>query len=159
MSDRASAANYDDDMTRAKSAGIDAFVLHIGTDDFTDQQLDNARKSSAKNRRKVFISFDFNWCNTWHASEVRVKIKQYGSQPAQLKVGNNGDEVFVSSFRDDGLDVSAVQSAAGMSLFLAPNSQSSYLGAVDRVLNWMAWPNNGDSKAPTTRVTLTYNYE
>ena len=104
---------------------------------------------------KVFISFDFNWWNTSQTSEIGTKIKQYGSRPAQLKVGSNGDQVFVSSFEGDALNVSVVRSAAGMPLFMAPNFQPSSLRAVDGALNWMGWPNNGDNKAPSAGHNVT----
>ncbi|KAG7422237.1 Mutanase [Fusarium oxysporum f. sp. rapae] len=39
VGNRQSSADYDDDMKRAKSTGIDAFALNIGTDDYTDAQL------------------------------------------------------------------------------------------------------------------------
>lgn len=98
VADRTSAGDYDNDMARAKSMGIDAFALNIGTDDYTDEQLGYAYASAAKNGMKVFISFDFNWWSTSQASDVGAKIAQYGSEDAQLKVGANGDQVFVSTF-------------------------------------------------------------
>lgn len=58
---RTSAADYDDDMRRAKAAGIDAFALNIGVDPYTDAQLRLAYESASNNDMKVFISFDFNW--------------------------------------------------------------------------------------------------
>lgn len=59
--DRTSSADYDADMQRAKSLGIDAFALNIGTDWYTDTQLGFAYQSAADNDMSVFISFDFNW--------------------------------------------------------------------------------------------------
>ena len=56
MWDRHSAAEYDDDMKRAKSLGIDAFALNIGVDPYTDDQLGYAYESAANNGMKVFIS-------------------------------------------------------------------------------------------------------
>ncbi|KAL8646448.1 MAG: hypothetical protein Q9226_006852 [Calogaya cf. arnoldii] len=155
VSGRTSAADYDDDMIRAKSFGIDAFALNIGTDTFTDQQLGYAYQSAAKNGMKLFISFDFNWWKASQAMDVGAKIKQFGGQPAQLKVGPNGDQVFVSSFIGDGLDLAAVRSAAGMPLFIAPNSKASNAAAADAAFNWMAWPSNGANKAPTDAANVT----
>ncbi|KAL8866515.1 MAG: hypothetical protein Q9174_006259, partial [Haloplaca sp. 1 TL-2023] len=149
---RTSAADYDGDMSRAKSYGIDAFALNIGTDDFTDKQLGYAYQSAAKNGMKVFISFDFNWFKTSQAAEVGAKIKQFGGQPAQLKVG---DKVFISSFSGDGLDLSAVRSAAGMPLFIAPNFKAANAANADAAFNWIAWPSNGANKAPTDAVNVT----
>ncbi|KAL8765078.1 MAG: hypothetical protein Q9209_007739 [Squamulea sp. 1 TL-2023] len=139
-------------MTRAKSFGIDAFALNIGTDDFTDQQLSYAYQSAAKNGMKVFISFDFNWWKTGQAADIGAKIKQYGGEDAQLKVG---DQVFVSTFAGDGLDLDTVRSAAEIPLFIAPNFQASNAAAADGAFNWMAWPSNGANKAPTAAHNAT----
>ena len=81
-------------------------------------------------------------------------IRTYGSKPAQLLVDN---KVFVSSFAGDGLDVDAVRSQSGMSLFVAPNFHPGQgdFSKVDGALNWMAWPNNGNNKAPTPGHNVT----
>ena len=145
VADRTCAADYDDDMQRAKALGIDAFALNIGTDSYTDQQLGYAYQSAASNGMKVFISFDFNWWSTSNGAAVGSKIAQYGSQAAQLKIG---DAVFASSFAGDGLDVNAVRSAAGVPVFFAPNFHpgQSNLGSLDGALNWIAWPSDGANK-------------
>ncbi|KAJ6090292.1 alpha-1-3-glucanase/mutanase [Penicillium sp. IBT 16267x] len=154
-SDRSSASAYDDDMQRAKSLGIDAFALNIGVDSYTDQQLELAYDSAANNGMKVFISFDFNWWNTGQASAIGQKIAQYADKPAQLMVDN---KVFVSSFAGDQLDVGALRAAAGRPIFFAPNFHPSYgtdISPVDGLLNWMAWPNNGNNKAPTAGANVS----
>ncbi|KAB8229064.1 hypothetical protein ETB97_001795 [Aspergillus alliaceus] len=153
-SNRQSAADYDDDMKRAKALGIDAFALNIGVDPYTDAQLNLAYESAAKNDMKVFLSFDFNWYNTGQASAVGAKIKQYASLPAQLKVDN---KVFASSFAGDGLDIPALQSAAGTDVFFAPNFHPGVgdFNAINGALNWMAWDNNGENKAPTPGHKVT----
>jgi hypothetical protein len=142
-------------MQRAKSYGIDAFALNIGVDPYTDQQLGYAYQSAANNGMKVFISFDFNWWTTSQATQVGQKIAQYASLPAQLQVDG---KVFVSSFAGDGLDVATMRSAAGVPLFFAPNfhpSEGTDISTVDGLLNWMAWPNNGNNKAPTSGSNVT----
>jgi hypothetical protein len=93
VSNRHSASDYDDDMKRAKYAGIDAFALNIGTDSYTDKQLDFAYKSAATNGMKVFLSFDFNWWQTSQGGAVGAKIAQYANLPAQLKVDGKPFEV------------------------------------------------------------------
>lgn len=155
VADRTSASDYDDDMSRAKSLGIDAFALNIGVDDYTDEQLGYAYDSAAENGMKVFISFDFNLYSTSQASDIGAMIAKYGSKDAQLKVGDNGDQAFVSSFSGDGLDVEAVRSSAGMPIFFAPNFHASNLASVDAALNWIAWPNNGNNKAPSAGSNIT----
>ena len=143
-------------MQQAAAAGIDAFALNIGVDSYTQQQLGYAYQSAANNKMNVFISFDFNWYNTSMTSQIGTMIKNFASYPAQLKVGG---KVFVSSFAGDGLDLDAVASAAGMArsdLFFAPNFQPKNIGSADGLLNWMAWPNNGDNKAPDgTNLTVS----
>ena len=152
IADRTSASDYDSDMSAAKAAGIDAFALNIGIDPFTDEQLGYAYDSASKNGMSVFISFDFNWWKTSQASKVGAKIAQYASKDAQLKIDG---KVFVSSFSGDGLDLGTVSSAAGQTLFWAPNFQPGSIGSVDALLNWMAWPNDGNNKAPTGSNNVT----
>ncbi|KAF4126924.1 Glycosyl hydrolase family 71 [Geosmithia morbida] len=145
---RTSAADYDADMKLAKSAGIDAFALNIGTDDGTDTQLGYAYESAANNDMKVFISFDFTLFDpASSASTVGSMIATYGSQASQLLYDG---KVVASSFNGDGLDVSALRSAAGDIVWL-PNFHPQYgtdMTVVDGALNWMAWPNDGNNKAP-----------
>lgn len=138
MGDRSTPADYDNDMQRAKSLGIDAFALNIGVDGYTDQQLGLAYQSAANNGMKVFISFDFNWYHdTSDASAVGAKIAQYAHLPAQLMVDG---KVFASSFAGDALNVAAMRSAAGVPVFFAPNFHPSYgtnFGPIDGALNWL----------------------
>jgi len=135
-------------MQQAKAAGIDAFALNIGIDSWTGTQLGYAYDSAASNGMNVFISFDFNWYKISDTSMIGAMLKEFGSKPAQLKVGG---KVFVSSFNGGGLDLDAVASAAGYArtdLFFAPNFPRNMLGSADALFNWMAWPNNGFNKAP-----------
>jgi len=147
VSNRGSSADYDDDMKRAKAAGIDAFALNIGTDDFADDQLGYAYESAANNEMKVFISFDFNWFSPDDAATVGSKIANFGVKDGQLMVD---DKVFVSTFAGDGLNVQAVRDAAsGVELYFAPNfAASGDVASVDAAFNWIGWPNNGKNKAP-----------
>ncbi|KAF4871697.1 Mutanase [Colletotrichum siamense] len=145
---RSSASEYDADMQHAKAAGIDAFALNIGTDSYSEAQLDLAYQSAANNGMKVFISFDFNWYGVSEAARVGQMIAKYASRPAQLIVDG---KVFASSFAGDGMDVAAMRSAAGVSVFWAPNYHPEYgtdFSVIDGALNWLGWPNNGRNKAP-----------
>ncbi|KFY42244.1 hypothetical protein V494_02491 [Pseudogymnoascus sp. VKM F-4513 (FW-928)] len=155
VSDRTSAADYDDDMQRAKTLGIDAFALNIGVDDFTDKQLEFAYQSAATNDMKVFISFDFNWYSPANgAGDVGSKIAQYAGYAAQLMVD---DKVFASSFTGDALDVDTMRSTAGVPVFWAPNFHPGEgdFSKLDGAFNWMAWPSNGNNKAPTPGANVT----
>ncbi|CAG8428415.1 unnamed protein product [Penicillium salamii] len=154
VSNRQSSTDYDDDMKRARDLGIDAFALNFGSDSYADTQLGYAYESAAKNDMKVFLSFDFNWYNTEQASSIGSKIKRFSGLSAQLKIENR---VFVSSFAGDGVDIHAVQTAAGEKLFFAPNFHPG-AGNFDRIqgaLNWIAWENDGNNKAPTSAHNVT----
>ncbi|KAJ5735403.1 glycoside hydrolase [Penicillium malachiteum] len=153
-SNRENSSSYDEDMKRAKYLGIDAFALNIGTDDYTDTQLQFAYTSAFQHGMKVFLSFDFSAWSIYDGSAVGAKVKQYANHPAQLKVDG---KVFVSSFIGEGIDVTTITTAAGQSIFFAPNFQpgAGDFGSVQGALNWMAWPNNGDNKAPTTGDLVT----
>lgn len=156
VANRVGASDYDNDMVQAKDLGIDAFALNIGTDDFTETQLGYAYESAANNDMKVFISFDFNWFSpTSDAAKVGAMIANYSSQPGQLMIDG---KAFASSFSGDGLDVSAVKSAAGVDVFFAPNFSPSGTPdpePIDGALNWMGWNTNGDNKAPSNGANVT----
>ncbi|KAI3177577.1 CAZyme family GH71 [Penicillium roqueforti] len=154
VGNREGASDYDDDMKRAKDAGIDAFALNIGTDSYGDTQLDYAYESAANNGMKVFISFDFNWWQASQGSEVGVKIAQYAAHPGQLLVDG---KIFVSSFIGDGVDIDAIRSAAGSDIFFAPNYHPGQgdFDNIDGALNWMGWDSDGNNKAPTAGQNVT----
>ena len=140
-------------MQQAKAAGIDAFALNIGIDSFTDTQLGFAYESAHTNGMSVFISFDFNWYSTSNTSGIADTIGRYADHPAQLLVDG---KVFVSSFSGDGLNLAGVQSdLATHTIFWAPNFQPNNVGSADALFNWMAWPNNGNNKAPDAGSNLT----
>ncbi|KAH8693738.1 glycoside hydrolase [Talaromyces proteolyticus] len=147
VDDRTSASDYDLDFQRAKAIGVDAFALNIGTDSFTNTQLDLAYESADYNGMKVFISFDFNWYSSGDISAIASKIARYAAKPAQLKVDN---KVFVSSFAGDGVNRIELEAAAGTKLFFIPNFTPGIgdFGHIDGAFSWRAWPNNGNNKAP-----------
>ncbi|KAF7876345.1 hypothetical protein EAF04_001438 [Stromatinia cepivora] len=154
VSNRASSTDYDTDMRLARRAGIDAFALNIGTDTFTDTQLDYAYASAATNHMKVFLSFDFNSWNPSDSSSVGAKIAKYANHSAQLTVD---EKVFVSTFIGDALSVADVRAKAGVPIFFAPNFSpgSSNFQELDAAFNWMGWPNNGANKAPSSSANFT----
>ncbi|KAM0425395.1 hypothetical protein ACHAPT_009452 [Fusarium lateritium] len=154
VGNRQSSADYDDDMKRAKAAGIDAFALNIGTDTYTDAQLGYAYDSASRNGMKVFISFDFHFWGTGDAAAIGQKVKQFASHPGQLLIDNR---VFVSSFAGDGLDANAVRSASGSNIFFVPNFTplGGSTNGIDGALNWMAWPNDGNNKAPKNSKSVS----
>ncbi|KAB8304038.1 hypothetical protein EYC80_005384 [Monilinia laxa] len=156
VGERVGPQDFDADMQRAKSLGIDAFALNIGVDPYTDTQLSFAYQSAANNGMKVFISFDFNWWNpSSQATQIGQMIAKYAALPAQLFVDG---KAFASSFAGDQLDIAALRAGAGIPIFFAPNfhpEMGTNFGTIDGALNWMAWPNNGNNKAPTPGANVT----
>ncbi|ESZ91880.1 putative alpha-1,3-glucanase/mutanase [Sclerotinia borealis F-4128] len=156
VGERVGPQDFDADMQRAKSLGIDAFALNIGVDPYTDTQLGFAYQSAANNGMKVFISFDFNWWNpSSQATQIGQMIAKYAALPAQLFV--NG-KAFASSFAGDQLDIAALRAGAGIPIFFAPNfhpEMGTNFGTIDGALNWMAWPNDGNNKAPIPGANVT----
>ncbi|KAK3316629.1 putative alpha-1,3-glucanase/mutanase [Apodospora peruviana] len=148
--------DWDEDMKRAKAAGIDAFALNIGQDKHTDRQLDLAYNSAADNGMKVFISFDFNiWKKDSEAVLMGQKIAQFAKYPAQLRVDG---KVFVSTFQGDGLNVRAMRDAVGQPIFFAPNFASwatPSSSELDAAFNWVGWLTNGYNRAPSRGSSLT----
>ncbi|KAF7366879.1 Carbohydrate-binding module family 24 protein [Mycena sanguinolenta] len=173
-SDRTSSADYDADMQRAKSYGIDAFALNIvcpalllwrfvflflvcaPVDEWAFAQSIHTltNSSAANNGMQVFISYDFNWWNTGQGAQIGAHMAQYASLPAQLHI--NG-AAFVSSFAGDGVDVAAMRAAAGIDIMFVPNFHPGVgdFSLIDGALNWMAWPNNGNNKAPDGSGNVT----
>ncbi|KAL0580548.1 hypothetical protein V5O48_001453 [Marasmius crinis-equi] len=150
---RGSSSDYDNDMTRAKAIGIDAFALNIATGQETQVQF--AYDSAAAKGLKTFISFDCNFYQPGSEGTIGSTISRFASHPAQLRVNN---KVFVSTFIGDNLNVNAIRAAAsGVDIYFAPNfhpGQSDF-GPLDGALNWMGWQSNGNNKAPGNGVLVT----
>jgi hypothetical protein len=116
---RQSADAYDNEFKLAKAAGIDAFALNMGPD-VDNNQLGYAYESATRNGIKVFISFDFNdgLFSIGDPGAIGNRIKAFKDNPAQLKIDN---KPFVSTFAGPGLNVAAVEAAAGGDIFFLPN--------------------------------------
>ena len=132
---RQSASSYDAEFNLAKAAGIDAFALNMGPG-VSNEQLGYAYDCAARAGIKVFISFDFNdgLFSINDPNAVADRIKAFKDKPAQLKVDN---KPFVSTFAGPGLNVGAVEAAAGADIFFLPNW---YVGSdktgTDGFFNW-----------------------
>ena len=142
-------------MKAAKDAGIDAFALNIGNEDWVRMQLGYAYASADKIGINVFISFDFNRFDTSQASDVADILGDFITLPAQLKIDG---KPFVSTFTGDGLDLKAVRDFVkgnkGVDLFIVPNFKADNPGGADGLFNWIAWPSNGDNKAPNSTANV-----
>ena len=126
------------DMNLAKSYGITGFALNIGTDSYTDAQLDLAYQAGAQvSDFNLFISFDFNWYNLGDTSQVATLLQKYGGESAQLLVDG---KVFVSTFIGDGFDWASVASQSGRALevvpYWEPTSSNADNGALGGLFSW-----------------------
>lgn len=89
-------AQWQTDMTEAKSAGIDGFALNIGTDSYTSGQLDLAYEAaSSVDDFDLFLSFDMSSLTGWTVDNVASFINDYKNSTSQYSV--NGLP-FVSTF-------------------------------------------------------------
>ncbi|KAF3014008.1 hypothetical protein E8E14_009644 [Neopestalotiopsis sp. 37M] len=135
------------DISDAKSAGIDGFALNIGNaDSWTDTQLPLAYAAAADAGSFVlFISFDQGTWDAFTVDQVNTFINTYKDESAQFKVN---DLPFVSTFEGPNWsgNWSTVRAATG-GIYLVPDWSSlgptgfgDKLSLIDGAFNWGAWP-------------------
>lgn len=103
---------WQQDITEAKSAGIDGFALNIGSaDSWNGEQLQLAYDTASSNGFTLFLSFDMA-ASSWTVDQVVQLVNQYKGASSQLKV--NGKPL-VSTFEGPGWadNWSSVRSATG----------------------------------------------
>ncbi|OTA99377.1 glycoside hydrolase family 71 protein [Hypoxylon sp. CI-4A] len=155
-----SADQWQQDITDAKSAGIDGFALNVGSSDsWNDAQLQLAYQTAASNDFDLFLSFDMA-ASSWTVDQVVSYINQYKDSDSQLKVDG---KPFVSTFEgpDWADNWATVRSSAG-DIFLVPDWSSlgfsgvgGKLADIDGAFNWGAWP-NANQDAITTDADTGY---
>lgn len=150
-------SQWDQDISEAKSAGIDGFALNIGTDSYTEEQLGLAYgAASAAGGFKLFLSFDMA-ASSWSVDQVVSLINEYKDNANQHKVN---DLPFVSTFEGptwDGWDT--VRANTG-GIFLVPDWSSlgptgvaARLNEIDGAFNWGAWPGPNQMELTTDADT------
>lgn len=141
-------SDWEADIRKAQSYGVDAFALNIGRDDYNHAQLTNAYNAAEALGFKVFLSFDFNWWKNDQVADVVSYLKEWASKPAQLKVKAN-NAAFVSTFIGAGFDWASVKQQVGFPLHVIPGNlrpddagtQSQIASAaLDGLFSWHAWP-------------------
>ncbi|WWD18650.1 hypothetical protein CI109_103103 [Kwoniella shandongensis] len=141
-------SDWANDMNLAKSKGIDGFALNIGTDSYSEAQLDLAYSAAASVNGgfDLFISFDFNWYQISDVSGVAQMLKKYVNKPNQLRVDG---KPFVSSFIGDGFDWSAAAQQVGEPLYAVPFFQPAgdvaNNAGLSGLFSWAAWPGQLDN--------------
>jgi glucan endo-1,3-alpha-glucosidase len=130
----------------AQAMGVDAWVLNIGKDPYTDAQLDMAYNVAEQLGFKCLLSFDMNWGTSyWGPGDegaVQAKTFQYGSRASQFRY--NG-KIIVSSFNDDKQPQFNWASFDHNQIFVVPHIQQGSVPSrqgIDGALNWNAWPSS-----------------
>lgn len=139
--------DWENDIKLAKSYGIDGFALNIGTDDYSQAQLDlGYAAAEAVGGFTVFISFDFNWYKTDQVSSVSTMLGRYVNSAAQYSVDGRA---FVSTFIGDGFDWSQVEKSINHALYVVPKWDPTATNAentgVSGLFSWRAWPGQIDN--------------
>eukprot|EP00026_Physarum_polycephalum_P005139 Phypoly_transcript_05168.p1 GENE.Phypoly_transcript_05168~~Phypoly_transcript_05168.p1 ORF type:complete len:593 (+),score=109.83 Phypoly_transcript_05168:98-1876(+) len=146
--------HFQTDMALAKSAGIDAFALNIGSDSWVADRLQLAYAAAQAVGFQLFISFDLSIIND--ANYIINTVVTVNGYPASYKY--NG-KLFVSTFGGAGLNLgygssdaaawAAIKSTLagrGIQIFLVPNFEVdasnifNQYPSIDGALSWAAWP-------------------
>jgi glucan endo-1,3-alpha-glucosidase len=151
-------ATWTNDITLAKNAGIDAFVLNCGHGDptVTNQiPIAFAAAEAAGSQFKLFFAFDYlGGGSVWPASEVITLLNQYKGSSAYFNYNN---APFVSTFEgtgntNDWAQGGTIRSAVGSVYFVpdwtsfSPSGISSYVNDFEGFFSWDMWPNGAVSK-------------
>jgi len=160
-----SQSTWENDITLAMDAGIDAFALNCGYPDSNiPTQVANAFAAAAAlgSNFKLFFSFDYlGGGETWPATgsnSVASYLNQYVSKPAYFKYQGIP---FVSSFEGTGniadwAQGGPIRSAAGNLYFvpdwtsLGPSGISSHLNNIEGFFSWDMWPEGATNKTDSS---------
>ncbi|KAL8803053.1 MAG: hypothetical protein Q9182_003423 [Xanthomendoza sp. 2 TL-2023] len=145
-------SDWQNDISLAKAAGIDAFVLNIAAQtDYNNVQIANAYSAAESLQFKLFFSFDYAAQGPWQPSAVIALLQQYANSAAQMKVHGAS---LVSTFEgpDSSNDWRAIRAA--LPIFFLPDWTSvgpdafrtSKLDVTDGAFSWDAWPQGAKDK-------------
>lgn len=158
-------ATWENDITLAKDAGIDAFALNGGfPDSNVPTQFANAFAAAEAlgSDFKLFFSFDYlGGGQPWPATgspSVAATLNQYKSSPAYF---NFNDAPFVSTFEGtsntgDWAPGGPIRSAVGDIYFvpdwtsLGPDGIGAQLNNIQGAFSWDMWPNGATNKTDDT---------
>ncbi|CAI7663094.1 unnamed protein product [Penicillium manginii] len=152
-------ADWEVDMTTAKSIGIDAFALNCASvDSYTPAQLALAYEAAERVGFKVFISFDFAYWTNGDTGKITDYMRKYASHPAQM-IYDGG--AVVSTFVGDSFNWVPVKQGTPQAIHALPNLQdpaeasSNAARGADGAFSWYAWPTDGgNSIIPGPMTTI-----
>lgn len=137
-------SDWEDDITQAKEAHIDAFALNMAYGDpNNDAQVPNAFSAANSLGFSLFFSFDYAGNGSWPQAEVISMINTYKSEAAYYYYNS---QAFVSTFEgpDHAADWPAIKQETGC--FFIPSWSSlgakaaMATGVVDGLFSWAGWP-------------------
>ncbi|KAH8664684.1 glycosyl hydrolase family 71-domain-containing protein [Xylariales sp. PMI_506] len=140
------ASDWEDDITQAQKAHIEAFALNMAYDDpANDPGLEAAFAAASGTGFQLFFSFDYAGNGPWPMEDVISLIATYSSNSAYYHY--NG-QPFVSTFEGPGNAADWITIKADTGCFFMPDWSS--LGAeaavaqaggvADGLFSWSAWP-------------------
>ncbi len=139
-------ADWEDDISNAAAAHIDAFVLNIAVGEGTNgASLSNAftAANNLGGAFKLLLSYDYAGNGLWPEDQVITMIQRFSSNPAYYQ---RGSQPLVSTFEGPAASADWTDIKAQTNCFFIPSWSS--LGAApalakgtaDGLFSWAAWP-------------------
>lgn len=141
-----SSGDWVSDITAAKDAHIDGFVMNIAPQDsYTDSVLQKAYDAAETvGNFSMFLSFDYESGGPWSASDVITKINAYKNKPAQFYYQGKPLVTTFEGTNNVG-DWPRIKSATDTFVMptwtsLGASGIASVLNVIDGFASWDAWP-------------------
>ncbi|KAJ6124088.1 carbohydrate-binding module family 24 protein [Penicillium samsonianum] len=148
-------SDWEDHMTEAIHAHIDAFALNIANgESTTESSLGNAFLAAQNIGFRLFFSFDYAGNGAWDKSDVISLLNSYGG--SSLTYWHYNDQPLCSTFEGPGNAADWADIKKQTNCFFVPDWSSlgakvameQANGVADGLFSWAAWP-YGDSDMDT----------
>ncbi|KOC14525.1 glycosyl hydrolase family 71 protein [Aspergillus flavus AF70] len=153
-SDNYTKANWEQDISAAKEAHIDAFAINTGFGLSIHRMLTDAFAAADELDFKLFLSLDYSGDGHWPQDQVIDYLKDFTKLPAYFKTDD--DKPLVSTFEGDQAvgDWKNIKDKVDCFFIpewsaLRPEKAISY-EQVDGLMSWTAWPNGTDPMTTET---------
>lgn len=154
-------ADWNEDINKAKAAGIDGFALNIAPGvSYTNTQLTNAyQAANAIGGFSLFLSFDYLATGPWASGDVVNTINTYAGNPSQHRYNN---KPLVSTFEGTNNigDWPSIKAATGCFFVpdwtsLGPSGFHNQLGTADGAFSWDAWPQYPNAEVQSDQAWIS----
>ena len=154
-------ADWNDDINKAKAAGIDGFALNIAPGvSYTNAQLTNAyQAANAIGSFSLFLSFDYLATGPWASGDVINIINTYAGNPSQYRYNSKS---LVSTFEGTNNigDWPAIKAATGCFFVpdwtsLGPSGFHNQLGTAHGAFSWDAWPQYPNAEVQSDQAWIS----